>query len=142
MGTLPRVQRGYGGTRIGARHPDGGAHERGFRRDLERRGTRQGDLDDRTPEGWQPARVPLSPRAVELLEKAWLFPGDRGGKLSGMASAMPLRRMKADVTVHGIRSGFRDRASECTAYAHEVGAGPSVGCLDAQARHPWNIQNS
>lgn len=31
MSTLTRVQRGYGGTRIGARHPDGGAHERGLR---------------------------------------------------------------------------------------------------------------
>ena len=71
-------------------------------------------------------RVPLSPRAVELLESlkplgsVYMFPGTRGGKLSGMAMAMLLRRMKADVTVHGFRSGFRDWAAEQTAYAHEV----------------------
>jgi integrase len=71
-------------------------------------------------------RVPLSPRAVEILESLkpleseWLFPGAKGGKLSGMAMAMLLRRMKQDCTVHGFRSGFRDWAAECTAYAHEV----------------------
>ena len=71
-------------------------------------------------------RVPLSPRAVEILEALkplgsdWLFPGARGGKLSGMAMTMLLRRMKVDVTVHGFRSAFRDWAAECTGYAHEV----------------------
>lgn len=71
-------------------------------------------------------RVPLSGRAVEILKetkqlrKEWLFPAARGGKLSGMAMAMLLRRMDVDVTVHGFRSAFRDWASECTSYAHEV----------------------
>ena len=71
-------------------------------------------------------RVPLSPRAVEILEsvrplgKGCLFPADKGGKLSTMAMAMLLRRMKLDCTVHGFRSGFRDWAAECTGYAHEV----------------------
>jgi integrase len=71
-------------------------------------------------------RVPLSPRAVEILDavkpldKGWLFPAYRGGKLSGMAMTMLLRRMKIDATVHGFRSGFRDWAAECTGYAHEV----------------------
>jgi integrase len=71
-------------------------------------------------------RIPLSPRAVEILEavkplgKASLFPAERGGKLSTMAMAMLLRRMKVDCTVHGFRSGFRDWAAECTGYAHEV----------------------
>lgn len=71
-------------------------------------------------------RVPLSPRAVEILEavkplnKASLFPADKRGKLSTMAMTMLLRRMKQDCTVHGFRSGFRDWAAECTAYAHEV----------------------
>ena len=71
-------------------------------------------------------RVPLSPRAVEILESLkpigsdYLVPGARGGKLSGMAMAMLLRRMKVDVTVHGFRSGFRDWAAEQTGYAHEV----------------------
>jgi|TARA_R100000049_G_C1954972_1_gene107584 integrase len=71
-------------------------------------------------------RVPLSPRAVEILESLqpldsdWLFPGAAGGKLSSMAMAMLMRRMKVDATVHGFRSGFRDWAAECTGYAHEV----------------------
>jgi len=71
-------------------------------------------------------RVPLSPRAVEILESMhglgseWLFPAIRGGKMSGMAMSMLLRRMNVDVTVHGFRSAFRDWAAECTGYAHEV----------------------
>lgn len=71
-------------------------------------------------------RVPLSPRAVEILEAAKplkkdsLFPADKGGKLSTMAMSMLLRRMEQDCTVHGFRSAFRDWSAECTAYAHEV----------------------
>lgn len=71
-------------------------------------------------------RVPLSPRAVEILRgiqklcKYYLFPGAEGGKLSGMAMPMLMRRMKVEATVHGFRSGFRDWAAECTGYAHEV----------------------
>jgi integrase len=76
-------------------------------------------------------RIPLSPRAAAILKEvqplntkgeddAPLFPAASGGKLSGMAMSMLLRRMKADVTVHGFRSGFRDWAAECTGYAHEV----------------------
>ena len=70
-------------------------------------------------------RVPLSPRAVAILEMTkplaspFLFTGNRG-KLSLMAMTMLLRRMKADVTVHGFRSTFRDWSAECTGYAHEV----------------------
>lgn len=71
-------------------------------------------------------RVPLSSRAVEILEgvkplkQASLFPADKRGTLSPMAMTMLLRRMKQDCTVHGFRSGFRDWAAECTGYAHEV----------------------
>lgn len=71
-------------------------------------------------------RVPLSPRAIEILEAAkplgneWLFPSESGAALSGMAMTMLLRRTKADATVHGFRSAFRDWAAERTSYAHEV----------------------
>ena len=71
-------------------------------------------------------RVPLSPRAVEileagrLLESGWLFPANNGDMLSTMAMAMLLRRMKLDCTVHGFRSAFRDWAAECTGYAHDL----------------------
>jgi len=71
-------------------------------------------------------RVPLSSRAVEILEetmklgKDWLFPGSGDDQLSSMAMTMLLRRMKVDATVHGFRSAFRDWSAECTGYAHEV----------------------
>lgn len=71
-------------------------------------------------------RVPLSPRALEILEALkpigtpFLFAGERGGKLSGMALAMLLRRMGTDATAHGFRSAFRDWAAEYTAYPNEV----------------------
>lgn len=71
-------------------------------------------------------RVPLSPRALEILEVTkglhaeWLFPAMKGGKISSMAMAMLLRRMKIDVTVHGFRSSFRDWSAESSSYAHEV----------------------
>ena len=71
-------------------------------------------------------RVPLSPRAVAILESLqpigspYVFPSSRGGKLSGMAMAMLLRRMGVDATVHGFRSSFRDWVAECTSVSHEV----------------------
>lgn len=73
-------------------------------------------------------RVPLSPRAVEIIEEmrtkgseGYIFPGPkRGQPLSTMAMAMLLRRMNAEITVHGFRSSFRDWASETTGFPHEV----------------------
>jgi len=71
-------------------------------------------------------RVPLSPRALEILAAArplsenYAFSSDKGGKLSGMAMTMLLRRMEIDATVHGFRSAFRDWAAECSSYAHDV----------------------
>ena len=71
-------------------------------------------------------RVPLSPRAMAILETLRLlsadciFLGNLGNMLSSMAMAMLLRRMKATITVHGFRSSFRDWAAESTAFAHEV----------------------
>jgi integrase len=65
-------------------------------------------------------RVPLTPRAIEILERAkslsnggpYVFPG-RVVKLplSNMVFLMTLRRMnRDDVTAHGFRSSFRDWA--------------------------------
>ncbi|HVR89470.1 MAG TPA: tyrosine-type recombinase/integrase [Novosphingobium sp.] len=76
-------------------------------------------------------RVPLSPRAVAILKEvqplntndsaaAAVFPAQRGGKMSNMAMMMLMRRMRAQVTVHGFRSAFRDWAAERTGFAHEV----------------------
>jgi len=72
--------------------------------------------------------VPLSPRVLAIIksmrehDSEWIFPGLREGKpLSNMAMLATLKRMnRADLTVHGFRSTFRDWASEQTAYAHEV----------------------
>jgi integrase len=74
-------------------------------------------------------RVPLSPRAGEILERArvlaagspYVFPGRSGRKpLSNMAFLMMLRRMGEDATAHGFRSAFRDWAAERTNFAREV----------------------
>ena len=60
-------------------------------------------------------RVPLSPRALEIvremleLEGDYLFMGAKQGKpISNMAMLQLLDRMKVDVTTHGFRSSFRD----------------------------------
>lgn len=74
-------------------------------------------------------RVPLSPRAVEILNELskakqgdFIFPGQRGKTpLSEMALELLLRRLDAKpYTVHGFRSTFRDWAGEATHYPREV----------------------
>lgn len=73
-------------------------------------------------------RVPLCDRAVSILTDTapmrtseFVFPGLKLGKpLSSMALEMTMRRMNADVTVHGFRSAFRDWAGDCTSYPREV----------------------
>jgi integrase len=78
-------------------------------------------------------RVPLSPAALTLLTTAaalrtdpspdaYVFPASRPEKpLSAMAMSMLLRRMdRANLTVHGFRSSFRDWAAEATGVAREV----------------------
>lgn len=72
-------------------------------------------------------RVPLSERAVELLQAQlkishsdFAFPAPRGGMLSDMTLTAVLRRMEVDAVPHGFRSTFRDWAAEQTEYANEV----------------------
>jgi integrase len=71
-------------------------------------------------------RVPLSPRAVEVIKGqsagTYLFSGGKeGAPLSNMAMLELLRRMgRGNLTVHGFRSTFRDWAAECTSYPGEV----------------------
>jgi integrase len=73
-------------------------------------------------------RVPLSARAVAILRQLgaikttdFVFPGQRKNRpLSKMAMDMTLRRMKADVTVHGFRSSFRDWAGNETSYPRDL----------------------
>ena len=77
----------------------------------------------------KPHRVPLSDRAVEILESLpreagnpFVFIGGRKGRpLSNMALLKTLERMgRGDLTAHGFRSSFRDWAAETTAYPGEV----------------------
>ena len=74
-------------------------------------------------------RVPLSGPALAILRHMkearhgeFVFPGGRRGQpLSNMGMLMMLRRMgRADLTVHGFRSTFRDWASETTHFPSEV----------------------
>ncbi len=72
-------------------------------------------------------RVPLPPRAVALLRALpnlgdFVFPGRAKDKpLSNMAMLQLLERMgRADLTVHGFRSTFRDWAAERTNFPREV----------------------
>lgn len=74
-------------------------------------------------------RVPLSPRALELLNEMQetqrselVFPAvDASKSLSNMALLAVLRRIQRDdLTVHGFRSTFRDWAAEQTNHAREV----------------------
>jgi integrase len=72
-------------------------------------------------------RVPLSSYALTILNDMaavrlndYVFPSNKKG-LSNMAMLTLLRRMdRADITVHGFRSTFRDWAAEFTAYPGEV----------------------
>lgn len=73
-------------------------------------------------------RVPLSPKAVQLLttlpridDSDLLFPSTKNTPLSDMTLTAVLRRMgRTVITVHGFRSTFRDWAGETTAYPREV----------------------
>ena len=72
--------------------------------------------------------VPLSDGALRILsamrdlsESAFVFAGRKGAPLSNMAGLQLLKRMgRADLTVHGFRSTFRDWAGESTAHPREV----------------------
>lgn len=74
-------------------------------------------------------RVPLVPRAVEILERMsqirvsdYVFPGQKPRRpLSLMAFEMQMRRLEADTyTVHGFRSAFRDWAGDRTDFPREI----------------------
>ena len=71
-------------------------------------------------------RVPLPESVIRILrslanQNEYVFPGDKEGPLSNMSCLALLRRMgRADLTVHGFRSSFRDWISESTAYPRDV----------------------
>lgn len=78
--------------------------------------------------GFREHRIPLSSAAISVLRQAridspnsdYVFPG-RKGQLSNMSCLATLKRMgRADLTVHGFRSTFRDWVSESTSYPRDV----------------------
>ena len=93
------------------------------------------DLDTKTwtipPErmkAQRPHRIPLSDRAVAILESLPAERGNdhvflgalRGRGLSNMAMLMLLKDMRPELTTHGFRSSFKDWCSEMTAYPNIV----------------------
>ena len=76
------------------------------------------------------AEKTIHQRLVAILEEMqkvrqvgdFVFPGGKSRRpLSNMALAMTLRRMgRAELTVHGFRSSFRDWAAERTGFPAEV----------------------
>jgi integrase len=73
-------------------------------------------------------RVPLAPPVVELLRGLYtesnndfVFLGTQAGMPLGHTTLSALlKRMGHEVTVHGMRSSFRDWAGESTAFPHDV----------------------
>lgn len=75
----------------------------------------------------RPHRVPLSEKALEILERAkyrdedspYLFSINKKS-LSNMALTMLLRRLGIKATIHGFRSSFRDWVSEETTHSSDA----------------------
>jgi integrase len=71
-------------------------------------------------------RVPLSPRAMEIIRNApigeHLFPGRSPGRSLPATGLLALLRQLgfANATVHGFRSSFRDWAGDSTAFPRDV----------------------
>ena len=76
-------------------------------------------------------RVPLVPRAVEIVKELMklpatelVFPGQRSGApLSDMSLSAVLRRMKIPAkvaSIHGFRSSFKDWAHEATSFPNDL----------------------
>ena len=71
-------------------------------------------------------RVPLSDRAMRILnglprDGSLVFPGSRVGRPLAADSLLKLlQRLRPGLTVHGLRSSFRDWAGDRTAYPRDV----------------------
>ncbi|MYE94387.1 MAG: tyrosine-type recombinase/integrase [Gemmatimonadetes bacterium] len=101
------------------------------------RGARWEEIDTQGGEWTIPAermksrrehRVPLSARAVEVLDEAkaharrseWVFPSARGLTLTSMDFSGLLKSLGIGAVPHGFRSSFRDWAAERTDAPHAV----------------------
>jgi integrase len=76
----------------------------------------------------RPHRVPLAPRAVEILRAAaafrdgsgLVFPSPRGRPLSDMTLSKLVKELGFAADVHGFRTSFRTWAQECSNHPREV----------------------
>lgn len=76
----------------------------------------------------RPHRVPLSPRAADVLREAaklsdqsgLIFPSARGKVLSDMTLSKLVKELGFDADVHGFRTSFRTWAQEQTSYPREI----------------------
>lgn len=92
----------------------------------------------------KPHTIPLSPRAVAVLEEAakhrktddlaaLVFPGERSGKpMSDMTLTALLRRLAVKATAHGLRSSFRDWCAEATNFPREVAEAALAHALESK----------
>jgi integrase len=72
-------------------------------------------------------RVPLSKPALALLKDLWairrgetIFHGMRSGPVAGITVLMLAKQIGGAITIHGMRSAFRDWAAEQTNFPREV----------------------
>ena len=99
------------------------------------RGARWSEIDEdvwivpgERMKGGKVHRVPLSPRALEILEEArertggegLIFPSITGRVMSDSTISKLVKELGIDGTPHGMRSAFRDWASEQTNTPHAV----------------------
>jgi integrase len=103
-------------------------------RSAEARGARWAEIDNKIwtipgkrMKSGKPHRVPLSPRALAIIEQMqlvrrneYVFPGAQRESLTEHPMRDLLKRWGLTTTVHGFRSSFRDWCREQTGYPREV----------------------
>jgi len=93
-------------------------------------------------------QVPLCRRAIEILKEVWdltpdkpdsyIFPGSSGdGHLSTNAMLQCIKGLNPDVTVHGIRSSFRDWAGDYTDFPREVAEAAIAHAVGSQSERSY-----
>ena len=113
---LRRLARHHARVRVPGAHRR--ALGRGAKRPVGAGRPGRGGMDD----SGRAHRVPLSPRALEVLDGAaelfdgqgFVFPSPTGRVLNHATMTSLLRGLGIDAVAHGFRSSFRDWAAECT----------------------------
>jgi len=89
-------------------------------------------------------RVPLGARALEILDEVealggiYLFPGRSiAAPLSNAAMAEALKHLAPGVTVHGMRSTFRDWVSDATSFPGEVAEAALAHTIESKVERAY-----